>query len=145
VETQIAGAGMPTQVTGRHLLFQDPGDHSSEVWQQETDAHPQARWRAVQRDAMANETDARKDLPTVPSVRFLATVGPQLHSARGHDAGCSGGSGLDPRLGACRYCSGLAYRAEMEVVRLPIGDCRHPRATGYAISKESRWSLEGRV
>jgi hypothetical protein len=49
-------------------------DGVGEVWQENTDDGPQARWRNVERDATASEPDAPEDKPAVPAIRFLGVV-----------------------------------------------------------------------
>jgi hypothetical protein len=64
----------PLKLQDGELYFRTLGDDSSEVWQQKTDAGPQTRWRAVQRDAMGDEPGAPEVIPTVPIIRFLGVV-----------------------------------------------------------------------
>jgi hypothetical protein len=52
---RLPGLVCPLKLQDGVLYFRTLGNDSSEVWQQKTDAHPQARWRAVQRDATGND------------------------------------------------------------------------------------------
>jgi hypothetical protein len=70
----LPGLVCPLKLQDGDLYFRTLGDGSGEVWQPKTDVGPQARWRAVQRDAAGNESAADGDMPTVPGVRFLGLV-----------------------------------------------------------------------
>jgi hypothetical protein len=71
---RLPGLACPLKLEHGDLHFRTLGHGSGELWQQKTDAGPQARWRAVQRDATGNESAAHEDMPTVPGVRFLGVV-----------------------------------------------------------------------
>jgi hypothetical protein len=73
-DRRLPGLVCPLKFKGGELYFRTLGDGSSELGQQQTDAGPQARWRAVQRDGTGNESTALEDTPTVPGVRFLGVV-----------------------------------------------------------------------
>jgi hypothetical protein len=79
----------PLKLQEGELYFRTLGDDSSEVWQQKADAGPQARWRAVQRDAAGNESGAREDIPTGPAVTFLGLVKGK-HRCKGDSAARQG-------------------------------------------------------
>lgn len=71
---RLPGLACPLKLQNGELHFRTLGDESSEVWHQKTDARPQARWRAVQRDASGNDSGALKGKPAVPAVRFLGVM-----------------------------------------------------------------------
>jgi hypothetical protein len=71
---RLPGLACPLKLQDGELYFRTHGDESSEVWHQKTDAGPQARWRAVQRDAKGNESAAVLDMPFAPAIRFLGAV-----------------------------------------------------------------------
>jgi hypothetical protein len=73
-DRRLPGLVCPLKLENGDLHFRTLGDGSGELWRQKTDAGPQARWRAVQRDAAGNESAAHEDMPTVPGVRFLGLV-----------------------------------------------------------------------
>jgi hypothetical protein len=59
---RLPGLACPLKLEHGDLHFRTLGHGSGELWQQKTDAGPQARWRAVQRDATgtaANQTRSR--------------------------------------------------------------------------------------
>jgi hypothetical protein len=70
----LPGLVCPLRLQDGGLYFRTLGDGSSEVWQKKTDVGPQARWRAVERDATGDEPSTLEDMPTVPAVRFLGLV-----------------------------------------------------------------------
>jgi hypothetical protein len=57
-ERSLPNLVCPLKLQDGVLYFRALGDDSSEVWRQKTDADPQARWRAVQRDATGNDYGA---------------------------------------------------------------------------------------
>ena len=71
---RLPGLVCPLKLENGGLHFRTLGDGSCELWQEKTDAGPQARWRAVQCDAGGNEPKALEEVPTVPAVRFLGVV-----------------------------------------------------------------------
>lgn len=71
---RLPGLVCPLKLQDGGLYFRELGDGSSEVWQQKTDAGPQARWRAVQRDATGNAQGAPDDMPTASAIRFLGIM-----------------------------------------------------------------------
>jgi hypothetical protein len=73
-DRRLPGLVCPLKVQDGVPYFRTLGDGCNEIWQQKTDAGPQARWCAVQRDAMSNEPGAFEDMPTVPGVRFLGVM-----------------------------------------------------------------------
>jgi hypothetical protein len=58
----------------RSLYFRTLGAGSGAVWQEKADSRPQARWRAVQRDATGNESAGNDDGPSVFAIRFLGVA-----------------------------------------------------------------------
>ena len=56
------------------ISISGPWETVERIWLEKTDTDPQARWRAVQRDATGDESGAREDMPTVPGVSFLRVV-----------------------------------------------------------------------
>lgn len=71
---RLPGLVCPLKVQGGVPYFRTLGDDSSEVWQEKIDADPQARWRAVQRDATGNDSGALEGKPAAPAVRFLGVM-----------------------------------------------------------------------
>jgi hypothetical protein len=70
----LPGLVCPLKLQNGDLYFRTLGDVSSELWQQKTGVGPQARWRAVERDATGDEPSTLEDMPTVRAVRFLGLV-----------------------------------------------------------------------
>jgi hypothetical protein len=64
----------PLKLEGCDLYFRTLSDDSSEVWLQKTDAGPQTRWDAVQRDAAGNESGTPEEMPAVRAVWFQGVV-----------------------------------------------------------------------
>jgi hypothetical protein len=73
-DRRLPGLVCPLKLQDGDLYFRTLGDVSNELWQEKTDVGPQARWRAVERDATGDEPSALEDMPTVPAVRFLGLV-----------------------------------------------------------------------
>jgi hypothetical protein len=76
---RLPGLVCPLKLQGGELYFRTQGDECGELWQQKTDAGPQARWRAVQGDTTRDEPVAIGEIPTVLAVRFLGPVNGKHH------------------------------------------------------------------
>jgi hypothetical protein len=78
---RLPGLVCPLKLEGCDLYFRTLSDDSSEVWLQKTDAGPQTRWGAVQRDAAGNESGTPEEMPAVLAVWFQG-VGNGKHRCR---------------------------------------------------------------
>jgi hypothetical protein len=76
---RLPGLVCPLKLENGELYFRTLGDGSCEVWQENTDAGPHARWRHVEWDATDNEPRAVEDVPTVAAVKFLGVVNGKHH------------------------------------------------------------------
>jgi hypothetical protein len=71
---RLPGLACPLKLQDGVPYFRTLGDDASEVWQQKTDAGPQARWRALKRGATGNDYGAPEGKPAAPAVRFLGVM-----------------------------------------------------------------------
>ena len=76
---RLPGLVCPLKLETGVPYFRTLGDDSSEVWQQKTDAGPQARWRAVEWNAIGNKPGAHEDKPAVAAVKFLGVMSGKPH------------------------------------------------------------------